>query len=81
MSGNRHSCRWRERIPARVFACLLPGELRLTLNPGAGMADGGTPIDVPIDSIPPDLRMPNTDLWVCFDEEWHVQEVRRRERQ
>ena len=45
------------------------------------MADGGTPIDVPMDCVPPDLRMPNTNLWVRFDDDWRVQEVWRREEQ
>ena len=79
MSDNPYPSQWRERVPARVFACLLPGELRLTLYPGVGLADGGRPIDVPVECVPPDLRMPNTNLWVRFDEAWQVQKVWRRE--
>ena len=34
-------CEWNERVPAVVFACLLPGELRIIVHPGVGLADGG----------------------------------------
>jgi hypothetical protein len=62
------------RVPASVFAALAPGTLRLTLFPGLGMADGGIPLDVPVEDIPPDLRMPNTLLWLELNE--HSQKVR-----
>lgn len=60
------------RIPAKVSASLLPGELTLLLHPGEGLGDGGHPKVVPCDRIPLELRMPNTRLWIEVDEEWNV---------
>jgi hypothetical protein len=70
---------WLDRVPAVVFACLLPGELRIILFPGLGIANGGAPRDVPTDVIPPDLRMPNTPLWVQLDDDLDVVSAWRRE--
>lgn len=70
---------WLERVPAVVFACLLPGELRIMMLPGVGLADGGAPRDVPIDLIPLELRMPNTPLWLKLDEQLNILRVWRRE--
>ena len=46
---------WLDCVPVVVFACLLPGELRIMLHPGVGMADGDAPCDVPMRVIPPEL--------------------------
>jgi hypothetical protein len=67
-----------ERIPAVVFGCLLPGELRIILHPGAGVADGGVPLNVAIDGIPAGLRLPNTELWVHLDEKRRLVRAWRR---
>jgi hypothetical protein len=67
------------RVPAVVFASLLPGEIRIVFFPGVGLADGGAPRDVPTSTIPPDLRMPNTPLWVQLDEGMNIRRVWRRE--
>jgi hypothetical protein len=69
---------WLERVPAVVFACLIPGEIRITLCPGIGLADGA-PRDVPVSDIPFELRMPNTPLWVKFDDHMNIVRVWRRE--
>lgn len=71
----RYPREWLDRIPAEVFACLKSGELRITVMPRVGFADGGVPWDVSIDKIPPELRMPNTKLWIRVNENWEVQEV------
>jgi len=68
-----------ERVPAVVFGCLLPRELRIIVHPGVGLADGGVPWNVPVDLIPPDLRMPNTPLWLKLDDEMNILEVWRRD--
>lgn len=70
---------WLERVPAVVFACLIPGELRIILAPGVGLANGGAPRDVPMNTIPFELRMPNTPLWVQLDDEMNIVQVWRRE--
>jgi hypothetical protein len=76
MSDSRKYPReWTERIQAEVFACLIPGEMRIILFPGVGLADGGAPRDVLMDLIPFELRVPNTRLWVQMDE--HMREVIR----
>lgn len=58
-------------IPAIVFACLTPGELRLLMCPEHGLADFG----IPASAISPDLRTPNTRLWLEFDEHGKLVEV------
>jgi hypothetical protein len=70
---------WLERVPAVVFACLLPGELRIHLFPGYGLADGGMPRDVPMETVPPELRLPNTPLWLHLDDDLKILQVWRRE--
>ena len=75
----RYPREWLARVPAVVFASLQAGELRLILHPGAGLADGGVPRDVPIAQIPPELRMPNTPLWIHFDDDWNIVRVWGRE--
>ena len=64
---------FRKRVPAVVFASLLPGEIRVNL------LLGGPPLDLPYQEIPPDLRMPNSRLWIRLDKDWKVVRVWRRE--
>jgi hypothetical protein len=54
------------RMPAIVFGRLLRDEIRIELLPGNPFADGGAPIDVPLETIPAELRIPNTLLWVSI---------------
>jgi len=68
-----------ERTPARVLACLGGREIRIILFPGFGLADGGIPMDVPLDQIPLELRTPNTLLWLEFDNDRNIREAARRE--
>lgn len=70
---------WLERVPAQVFACLIPGELRITVMPGNGRVGGGAPWDVAVERIPPELRMPNTPLWLELNEELEILRVWRRD--
>jgi hypothetical protein len=70
---------WLDRVPAVVFACLLPGELRIILHPGVGMANGGAPRDVPAALVPSELWVPNTPLWVQLDDDLNIVRVWRRE--
>lgn len=70
---------WLDRVPAVVFACLIPGEISVILHPGVGLAEGGAPRDVPVDQIPFELRLPNTPLWIQFDEDWNLLRVWRRD--
>jgi hypothetical protein len=67
------------RIPGEVFACLLPGELRIIVCPGVGHVDGGVPWNAPLDRVPAELRMPNTRLWLHVDDAMNVLRVSRRE--
>ncbi|MFO0813628.1 MAG: hypothetical protein U0796_10445 [Gemmatales bacterium] len=73
------SQKWVNQLPAEVFACLVPGELRIILHPGAGMANGGVPLDVPMGLIPPELWVPNTLLWVQLDDSFKLVRVWKRE--
>jgi hypothetical protein len=70
---------WLERVPAVVFACLLPGEVRIIVHPGVGLAAGGASWNVPADLIPPELRMPNTPLWLKLDEQMNILQIWRRD--
>lgn len=70
---------WLERVPAEVFACLLPGELRIIVYPGVGLAGGGAEWNVPVDIIPPELRMPNSRLWLQLDDYMRILRVWRRD--
>jgi hypothetical protein len=79
MSGhNRHPDEQFDGIPAVVFASLIPGEFRIILHPGSGLADGGMEYHVPVSMIPFDLRMPNTPLWVKLDNNRKVIKVWQR---
>jgi len=60
---------WLERVPGEIFACLIPGEIRIILFPGAGLADGGAHTDVAIEFVPVDLRTPSTPIWVQLSEQ------------
>lgn len=57
----------RKIVPAAVVGCLPTGELRLSLWPSRNADKPGFPRDVPVDLIPPDLRMPNSTLWLDMD--------------
>jgi hypothetical protein len=65
-----------EKVPAVVFAHLLPGELRIILAPDHGM--GGAPRDIALELVPPALRLPNTRIWVRLDHQMSVVRVWRR---
>jgi hypothetical protein len=79
--ARRYPREWLERVPAVVFASLIPGEFRIILHPGVGIADGGAPLDIPADLIPFELRIPNAPLWVQLDDDKNVLRVWRREDQ
>ena len=66
---------WLERIPARVFACLRPGEFTIILLPGEGLADGGSFRHIPAALLPPELRVPNTEIWVRMNENHEITKI------
>ena len=72
---------WLERVPAVVFGCFLPGELRLILDPGAGHAGGGAERNVHASLVPAELRMPNTLLWVELNDSMEIVRVWRRDQE
>jgi hypothetical protein len=57
-----------------VLACINPGHIRIMQGAGRGSGPG---LDLPIDTIPPDLRAPNTPLWVTFHDDKSVAVIRR----
>jgi hypothetical protein len=63
-----HQDKCRHRVHAEVLGCLRPGELRIVVLPGYGLADGGAHWDVPLAIVPFECRMPNTLLWITFEE-------------
>ncbi len=67
------------RVPARVLACLSRSRITIILYPGQGLADGGSKIDIPIEAVPPDLRMPNSEFDMIFDRQaWGYTKVVRK---
>lgn len=50
------------KFPAKVLASLRRGYLTVFIGYGQGLADGGIPYEVPIDDIPFDLRLPNSEF-------------------
>jgi hypothetical protein len=66
------------RVPGEVFGCVRAGELRINLLPGLGIA-GAEQRDVPADAVPIHLRLPNTKLWVQFNESFEVIEIQSRD--
>jgi hypothetical protein len=53
--------------PVKMLACLRPGCLTVFVGYGLGMENGGIPTDVPMDLVPVDLRMPNSEFTVVLD--------------
>lgn len=67
------------RAPARVLARLSRNTITVILYPGVGLADGGSKILIPIEAVPPDLRMPNSEFDVIFDRQaWGYTRVVRK---
>jgi hypothetical protein len=65
-----------EQVAAVVFACLIPGELQIMLLPTipCGIARGAERM-IPMDLVPFKLRMPNTAIWVQFDDDLNIVRV------
>ena len=55
------------KIQVKVLGCLRPGYLTVFMRYGAGLADGGIPIEIPMDLVPFGLRMPNSVFSVVYD--------------
>ena len=55
------------KAPAKVLGYLRPGYLRVIVLPGYGMVDGGVHRDVPLDLVPLDLRLPNSEFMLFLD--------------
>lgn len=72
MGDTKYPKEWLDRVPAIVFGSLYPGEIRIVLRPGSGLAQGGAPRDIAVDNVPPELRIPNTPLWVRLDDKLNV---------
>lgn len=53
-----------DKIPVQVLGCLKPGIITVIAFPGAGMLDGGLPMDLPTEMVPVELRMPNSEFIV-----------------
>ena len=76
-TSRKYPAEWM-RVPGEVFACLQSGELRITLLPGVGLAQGGAQRDVPVELVPAELRLPNTKLWVQLNDTFEVESVSAR---
>ncbi|QDT24787.1 hypothetical protein Enr10x_00790 [Gimesia panareensis] len=65
------------KTPAKVLASLRPGYLTVYFGYGQGLADGGIPHEVPIDDIPFDLRLPNSEFTLILDCNGQILSVER----
>lgn len=70
----KYPVEWLREIPAKVFASLRPGEIRVLVSPSEAVHD------IPIGLVPPELRIPNTSLWVELDQSLQIVRVWRRDR-
>lgn len=52
------------RIPGEVFACLVDNEFRIVLTPGNAKAFH----NVPADMVPFGSRLPNSPLWITWEQ-------------
>lgn len=64
-------------IHAKVIGAFVPGYVRVCIGTGMGMMDGGKDIEVPIEQIPVDLRMPNSEFMLLFDAGHQISGVER----
>ena len=55
------------KAPAKVLGLLRPGYLKVIVLSGYGMADGGIHHDIPLEIVPPDLRLPNSEFTLLLD--------------
>jgi len=55
------------RAVAKVIAALAPGTIDILLAAGEDMADGGIRQSLPAETVPPDLRSPNSEFIVVVD--------------
>ena len=55
------------KIHAKVIGSLRAGHLTVFVGTGIGMLDGGFATEVPIDLIPFELRMPNSEFILIHD--------------
>jgi hypothetical protein len=78
IKNHRSPPEWLDSVPAEVVACFIPGELRIVIHPGCGLADGGVPRDIPLELVPQELQLPNTRLWVQLDDKMKVIRVWKR---
>jgi len=54
-------------IHAKVIGALHPGQVTVRIGTGSGMLDGGIDREVPIDLIPIELRMPDSEFMLLFE--------------
>lgn len=66
-------------LRGRIFACLRDREITIHVLPGVGLADGGRLFHAPMDIVPFDARLPNTEVWVQFDRSMRIISVWRRD--
>ena len=53
-------------VPARVVYVSSRNTIQILLAPGQGAADGGIPVEIPLELVPVELRMPNSELLVTL---------------
>ncbi len=57
-----------DRAPARVIGVLARNTITVVLWHGVGLVDGGIVRELPLELVPMDLRLPNSEFDVVFDQ-------------
>lgn len=56
-------------MPAIVLGCLIKNTITVIVLPGNGFVNGGVKYEIPLEIVPFDLRMPNSEFYLLFDRE------------
>ena len=54
-------------IHAKVIGALHRDQVTVRIGTGSGMLNGGIDMDIPIELIPIELRIPNSEFMLVFD--------------
>lgn len=58
-----------DRLPAIVLGCLIKNTITVIVLPGNGFVDGGLRWEIPLEIVPFDLRMPNSEFYLLWNRE------------
>lgn len=68
------------KIHAKVIGALHPGQVTVRIGTGMGMLDFGLDREVPIELIPLELRIPNSEFMLLYDTKKELAGIERIEK-